>query len=207
LEALDPVRHGREIIGMVVMCGARCEEVASEGRRGVMALAGNDHRPVAPAHDDRLVAGGVPRCRYDEHVPQDLGLAVKDLIGQPRGIDKLGQRVVRSPRHFEFDSLREDRSSAQLGVPAAVVEMKVAVHHTLHVREGHVRGRQRLGEGAAARPVMSVDVRVRAHTGVDHDDGIRVSDDVAQAWLNSGLPGPCLLSGADEVAEVDTTHR
>jgi hypothetical protein len=54
---------------------------------------------------------------------------------------------------------------------------------------------------------MSVDVRVRSHTSVDHDDAIRVSDDVAQAWLNSGLAGTCLLSGADEVAEVDTTHR
>ena len=89
---------------MEVVRGARGEEVASEGGRRVVALAGNDHRPIAPAHDHRLVAGGVPRCRYDEHVPQDFGLAVEDLIGQPRGIDKLGQRVVRSPLLVDLDN-------------------------------------------------------------------------------------------------------
>ncbi len=65
----------------------------------------------------------------------------------------------------------------------------------------------RVGERAAARPVVSVDLEVRAHAGVDYDDGVGVSDDVAQAGLHSGLPGLRLLSWPNEVAEVDTAHR
>ena len=41
LEALDPVRYRWEIISMAVVRGARREEVASKGRRRVMALAGD----------------------------------------------------------------------------------------------------------------------------------------------------------------------
>ena len=96
LETLDPVRYRWENTSVAVVRGACHEEVAPEGRRRVMALAGDYHRPVAPVHDDRLVARSVSRSRYDEHAPQDLALAIEELVSQPGGIDEFGQRVVRS---------------------------------------------------------------------------------------------------------------
>src|ERR1039458_2712385 len=56
LETFDPVGNWREIITVTVLDGTRSEEVAAESRRRVMALAGDDRRPVTPANDDRLVA-------------------------------------------------------------------------------------------------------------------------------------------------------
>ena len=83
VETLDPVGYWREIISVTVLDGARSKEVAAESCRRVMALASDDHRPVSPAHDDRLVARGVARCRHDEHVVQNLRLAVQELVTEP----------------------------------------------------------------------------------------------------------------------------
>ena len=174
LETLDPVGYWREIISVTVLDGARSKEVAAESRRRVMALAGDDHRPVAPANDDRLVASRVARCRHDEHVVQNLRLAIQELVRKPAHIDEFWEGVVGRSRCLELDSLGEDRPSNQLRVAAAMIEMEVTVHDVAHVLDRHSCGRQRLGHRSAARSVMSIDVRMRAHTGIDQYDAVRM---------------------------------
>jgi hypothetical protein len=87
-----------------------------------------------------------------------------------------------------------------------MIEMEVTVHDVAHVLDRHSCGRQRLGHRSAARSVMSIDVRMRAHAGIDQDDAVRMEDDVTQTGLHFRQPGPGLLGRPDEVAEVDTAH-
>jgi catechol 2,3-dioxygenase-like lactoylglutathione lyase family enzyme len=206
LETLDPFGDWREITTVTLLDGARSKEVAAESCRRVMALAGDDHRPVTPANDDRLVASRVARCRHDEHVVQNLRLAIQALVTEPTHIEEFGEGVVGRPRCLELDSLGEDRSSNQLRVPAAMIEMEVTVHDVAHVLDRHSCRRQRLGHRSAARSVMSIDVRMRAHAGIDQDDAVRMEDDVTQTGLDLPQPGSGLLGRPDEVAEVDTAH-
>ncbi len=87
-----------------------------------------------------------------------------------------------------------------------MIEMEVTVHDVAHVLDRHSCGRQRLGHRSAARSVMSIDVRMRAHTGIDQYDAVRMEDDVTQTGLHFRQPGSGLLGRPDEVAEVDTVH-
>jgi hypothetical protein len=60
---------------------------------GVVCLPGHHDRPVAAAHDKRLVPVGVTGRRDDEHPGQRLGLAVELDVLRAGRVDQLGQGV------------------------------------------------------------------------------------------------------------------
>src|SRR5262249_56513598 len=83
-------------------------------------------------------------------------------------VDKLGEGVVRClPGGAECGGLDEARQLGQFRVPAAVVEVQVRVGGQPQVSDADPDGRQGLLQFCPAGPVVGVDLRVGAHSGVD----------------------------------------
>src|SRR5215469_7788963 len=148
---------------------------------------------------------GVTWRRHDEDSGQHLSLARH--VFEAAALDQLGEGVVRRvTRGGEFDFLYEDRSLAQQGVAAAVVEVQVAIRGEPDVRQPRADCRQRLRQSDPAGPVIGINLGMRTHAGVEQDHSLGMAHDVAEARVDSGLPCPGLARGPDKVAEVDTLN-
>ena len=136
-----------------------------------------------------------------------FGLPVEQLVGKPGDVYQLGQGVARRVEGgLELDPLGEDRPAGEAGVAAAVVEVKVAVHDQPDVPGRGPAGGQCRSQRVTPRPVVSIDVGVAPHPGVEQQQAVRVIYQVAEAGLDPGAPGARLLRRPHEVTEVDAPH-
>jgi hypothetical protein len=87
-----------------------------------------------------------------------------------------------------------------------VVEVKVAVDDERNLVEDGADAGEGSWQAPPARPVVSIDLGVRAHAGVEQHDAVRVLDEVSEAWLDTGDTAVGLVARADEVAEVDASY-
>lgn len=108
--------------------GTPGQHVGAVGRRGVVALPGDDHRTIWQAQHQRLVTGGMSGRRDQQDAGQYLCLASQLLIVGAGRIDQLRQRVVlRTAGIVQLGGLREYWAADQKRVASAVIEMQVTV--------------------------------------------------------------------------------
>ena len=173
-----------------------------------MALPGYHDGAVFLPYHHRLVPGSVARSGDHEHPGHDLGLAVQYFVTQPGRIDQVGKGVVDGPPgRLELSRLNRDGPASQLRVAAAMVEVEVAVDNQAHVLDADPRFSEGGLQGLAAGQIVSVDVGIGPHPGVEQDPAVGVIDQVSQARLDPGGAGTGLFGRPDEIAEVDPVDR
>lgn len=101
--------------------------VGGEVRNEVVRLAGEDHAAVGLPEDQRLMPWGVPWRRDDPDSRPHLGFTGELLIGRGGEIDQFVDGVAAVAGRGQLDVLDQDGPAAQERVPAAVVEVEVAV--------------------------------------------------------------------------------
>ena len=145
-------------------------------------LPGEHHRSVRGVQHQGLVARRVPGRGHQPQPRRDLDLAVQDLVGQPRRIDPLRDRVVGLVHLGPLGSLDEDRHARRdPDVLAAVVEVQVAVRHAGNVGERDAVRRERVLDRRHPRRerrldlgVAEADPVVEQEDAVPMDHGVRV---------------------------------
>jgi hypothetical protein len=189
---------------MKVTVGLRRQDVGAEVARRVVTLAGeDDDRAVVATNDQRLVASGVARRRHDEHPGLDLCLPVELLVAKTGDVNQLGKGVVRGgSRGLELPALYKEPPSDELGVAAAVVKVQMAVDDELDVFGSGADGGECIAERSPPWPVVSVDLRMPAHPGVEQQHPAGVIDEVAETRLDPRLARAGLGGGAHKVSEV-----
>ena len=183
-----------------------CQDVGAEGRRRVMTLTGYDHSSVGSLDHDRLMATRMARSGNHMNPVEDLARAVKGLVAETGRVNQLRQGVVRTMSRFQFDTLGENRAPRQMRVPAAMVEVQMAVHDLADLGQTYTRRDQGCLNRHSVRPVMGVDIRMGPHPGVDHEHSVGVKDYVAQARFRPRHTGSCLFRGSNEITQVDATN-
>jgi hypothetical protein len=129
-------------------------------------LSCHHDRAVVSGHDDGLMAGGMSGSRNHEDPGQHLSFPIELLVAQARRVKELRQRVVRGrSRCLELHTLREDRSTRELGIATAVLEVEVTVDHQLDILPVSTGSGDGGVQGPAFRAVVGIDFRVAPHSG------------------------------------------
>ena len=135
-------------------------------RSRIVALPGNDHCPVRPPDDERLVSLGVAWRRQQEDACQyfDPAFHLLEVIA----LKQLGESVIRClASRIEFCRLDNYRYPAQCRVTAAVIEMQVTIGGQHEIADLRADGRERLGEPGSARPVVGVHLGMGSQARVE----------------------------------------
>jgi hypothetical protein len=203
LERVDPGGDIGQGLAVAVPVGVPGQLVGGVLGGGVVTLPSNDDNPIGPVDHKRLVTGGVTWGGHERDPGQHLGLAGHLL--EPAAVNEFWEGVVRCfPGAGEFGCLDEDRELAQFRVPAAVVEVQMGIGGEPQVSDRRSGGCQGFGQVHPAGPVVGVNLRMGAHSGVEQKPSCRVVDDIAQAGLHPGGTGTGLLRGPHEVPQIDT---
>jgi hypothetical protein len=118
---------------------------------------------------------GVPWCRNDSDSWPDLCLTGEFLIGCGGEIDQLIEGVVAIAGSGQLDVLDQNGLAAQERIPAAVVEVKVAVRHERDVAKSNSGRRHGVLQVSALGPVVGFGLGVRvADAGVEEDQAVIV---------------------------------
>jgi hypothetical protein len=164
-----------------------------------VALAGDHDGAVVGTHDEGLVSGRVPRGGNDQHPGEDLGFAVELLLAQAGSVDQFRQRVAVTSSCLQLDALGDDRPPRQLGVPAAVVEVEMAVDHDRDIVGGDAGVGESGREGTSSGAIVGVDLGVGSHPAVHENQPVGMFYEVAEARLHPGGTGTGLFGRAHEV--------
>jgi hypothetical protein len=106
-------------------------------------------------------------CRHDPNAREEFDLPL-DLLVQCAGeVHQLRNCVVRLPSAGQFRRLHHDRTAGEGGVPAAVVEMEVAVDDPSDITNVSASLTERIGQRSPARPIVGFGLCVRlAEAGI-----------------------------------------
>jgi hypothetical protein len=118
-----------------------------------------------------LMSCRMPGCRHDPDARDEFDLSLDLLVQRAGEVHQLRNRVLRLPSAGQFRRLHHDRTAGKSGVPAAVVEVEVAVDDPTDVPDVGADPRDRLGQRSPAileRKAAHVVCDVRAAAQVLH---------------------------------------
>lgn len=92
---------------------------------------------------------------------------------------------------------------AQFRVPAAVIEMQMAIGRKPQVSDLGSDGCQGFRQFHPAGSVVGVNLGIGAHSRVEEQLSFGMVDEIAQAGFHPGSAGTGLLRGPHEVPEID----
>jgi hypothetical protein len=86
-----------------------------------------------------------------------------------------------------------------------MVEVQVTVHYQRHLPKAYPSSVERSRQRSTPRVVVSIDIGVVAHAGIDEHEAVGMVHHVAQDRLDTTGSGAGLLGWTNEVAKVNTS--
>ena len=149
----------------------------------------------------------VPGRGNDVDSGPQLRLSVQQVVRAAGIVDEVLHGVVAALGGGELVPLAHDGGARQPRVPAAMIEVKMAVDDDVDVREPHPGGAECVGQldPLWSVPVLGLSV-AGAESGVEQQHPSGVSDDVAVDSFDPRLTRSGLLGRPDERAEQDPPY-